>query len=609
MIPCVRRREMREIMHQTAVFTLALLTLLFNGTANAASRNALPPGLSGQLVLHYSFDKDSGATVRDSSQKRNHGKAHGTRRSLSGKVGKCARFSKSGSYIQVPRSASLDLKRQYTLMAWVKIENTQDRQHSFILSKYDWGKGTGFGMRIERNSTIGYDFNGKNGYLSSSGAIVSDNVWTHLACSYDGKQLTGFANGKKVSSGPRQKLLNQLHDLFIGTPSNAAGNENYSFVGEIDEVMLFNTALSTDNIASIAGPSRASAPYRYTVPKRMPDGWSPGDARRARINVSLLEELVNKTRRDEYQNIHSVVVVWQDRLILDEYFNGYDANKRHTIQSVSKAVTAATVGVAIAKRRIAGTAAPAMRYLPQYADMFQGKKSNLTIEHMLAMRAGFQWAELSVPYKDPRNDCLQMNAATDCVKYLLAKPIAEDPGAVFCYNSGLTLALGEIMHKATGKTIDLYAKENIFGPLGISSFQWDKGKDGRIHTGGGLHMTPRDLAKFGSLYLNGGVWQRRRVLPAEWVQRSASWEKDDPDHKYGYHWKRDTIRAGEKAFVVFHADGYLGQFIFLVPELKLMAVFTGGNADAVLFRQPYEMMSKYIIPALPEQADKTAPNK
>jgi len=169
-----------------------------------------------------------------------------------------------------------------------------------------------------------------------------------------------------------------------------------------------------------------------------------------------------------------------------------------------------------------------------------------------------------------------MESREDWIRYVLEQPMAEDPGHVFVYDSGATMLLSGGLQKATGRTADDYAKEHLFGPLGIESFYWKRTPKGVSDTEGGLYLAPRDLAKIGELYMRDGVWRGRRVLPAGWAAESTR-SRVTAEGKFGYGyqwWVMPEASAKEKAFFAW---GYGGQFLFVVPELDLIAVFTGWN--------------------------------
>ena len=152
------------------------------------------------------------------------------------------------------------------------------------------------------------------------------------------------------------------------------------------------------------------------------------------------------------------------------------------------------------------------------------------------------------------------------------------PGEEFEYNSGITVLLAHILLQATGKHADDYAVEHLFGPRGIDTFYWKKTPTGLVDTEGGLSLEPQDLAKFGYLYENNGIWNEQRILTEGWVAASMEPDTEVPDWpgKYGYQWWLIPYE-GEKQNWAYTGWGYGGQYLLVVPEYDLIAVFTGWN--------------------------------
>jgi CubicO group peptidase (beta-lactamase class C family) len=282
----------------------------------------------------------------------------------------------------------------------------------------------------------------------------------------------------------------------------------------------------------------------------------------------------------------------------------YKGSKLHTLQSVTKSVTSILIGIAIGRGEIESTDVPVLGFFgARKLDDADGRKRRMQLEDVLTMRAGLRWDEWSYGYEDARNDCIQLEASADWIGYVLAKPMASEPGTTFVYNSGSTQLLSGIIKQVSGKTIDEYAEQHLFGPLGIESYHWKKTPRGLPDTEGGLYLTPRDLAKLGYLFLHDGVWEDVRLLPAGWVERSITpWVPDiSPDNQrkdagYGYKWwiLDDGAGAGPK---VFAAMGFGDQLLLVVPELELIGVFTGWN---IYGAQPSKstLFMQRIVPAV-----------
>jgi CubicO group peptidase (beta-lactamase class C family) len=248
----------------------------------------------------------------------------------------------------------------------------------------------------------------------------------------------------------------------------------------------------------------------------------------------------------------------------------------HTMQSVSKSVTSALIGIAIRRGEIPGVNAKVLPYFAGYRIAPDPRRDRWTLVHFLTMTAGIRWDESTVPYTDSANSCARMEASKDWVQFVLDQPMAAEPGSTFVYSSGVTELLAQVLKKATGKHADAYAAEHLFGPLGISRFYWKHTPTGHPDTEGGLYLTPRDLAKIGYLYLKGGVWDGKRILPEGWVESSTAAHVDssgeEAETKYGYQW---WVLPGSTP--AFAGIGYGGHLLVVVPSLDLIAVFTGWN--------------------------------
>ncbi len=255
----------------------------------------------------------------------------------------------------------------------------------------------------------------------------------------------------------------------------------------------------------------------------------------------------------------------------------YNRGQLHTLQSVSKSVTSALIGIAIGRGEIPGVMAKALPYFEGYEVPPDARRDKWTLADLLTMTAGIRWDEDSMPYTDPSNSCARMEASSDWVQFVLKEPMAADPGTTFVYSSGVTELLAAVLHKATGQHADDYARLHLFGPLGIERTYWKRTPTQHPDTEGGLYLTARDLAKLGYLFSHDGVWDGRRILPAGWAAESTRARVPLAPGKplqYGYQWWT-LPAAGRPAH--FAAIGYGGQYLLVVPSLDLIAVFTGWN--------------------------------
>jgi CubicO group peptidase (beta-lactamase class C family) len=374
-------------------------------------------------------------------------------------------------------------------------------------------------------------------------------------------------------------------------------------------------------------------------PEAAPDGdvaepaaiaWPASTPEDEGVDGAVLAALDAELRAGQHGLVDSLLVVRHGRVVGDYRYHhdyvaksvGYDQTPHqynyyhpdwhpwfqgspvHTLQSVTKSVTSVLIGIAIQRGEIAGVEAPALALLGDraFADP-DGRKAKITLADLLTMRAGIEWDESTRPYTDPANDCAQMEASADWIQFVLDQPMAADPGEVFVYNSGVSQLLSGILRAATGATADRYAEEHLFGPLGIADYHWKITPDGLPDTEGGLYLRPEDLARIGALFLAGGAWRGQRIVSESWVRDSIEpWVADvqpaspAADWGYGYQW---WVREGVpvEGSRLFAARGYGGQFLFVVPSLDLLTVFTGWD----IFEQPPATTALFlerIVPAV-----------
>jgi CubicO group peptidase (beta-lactamase class C family) len=346
-------------------------------------------------------------------------------------------------------------------------------------------------------------------------------------------------------------------------------------------------------------------PYVYEVPEQTSDGLVTGHLSDHGFDVTDITNLIDRIRDRTYLNIHSVLIIKDGVLVLDEYFAGasynrsytrFDKDSLHSLHSVTKSYTSALVGIAIDQGHIASVDDKISTYLPEYADVFEGsERDSIRIKHLLAMTAGLYWDEWTYPYDDIRNTHVALALSSDPVRYALELPIVAAPGTVFQYNSGISITLGRIVHNATGLTTDAFAEQYLFGPLGITDYYWYSYPDGTFQTGGGLWLRPRDMAKFGMLYLNRGRWGEEQVVSASWVDESV--QQHAPGVGYGYQWWLGYYGVGGQVIEGYSARGRGGQYIFVLPGANLVVVFTGWN-DNELAGQAFEMLRNYVLTSL-----------
>jgi CubicO group peptidase (beta-lactamase class C family) len=259
----------------------------------------------------------------------------------------------------------------------------------------------------------------------------------------------------------------------------------------------------------------------------------------------------------------------------------YHGTDMHSMQSVSKTVTSVIYGVAVTRGDFrAGLNTPVLKFFDvAKVKNVDDRKWRMTLMDVLTMTSGLNWNE-EVPYDDPRSDSSLMEAKDDWVQYTIDKPMADEPGTVFNYNSGATELLAHIFQKETGQDIDAYGEKYLFTPLGIKH-HWKRSYLGVVDTEGGLFLNGGDLAKIGYLYLQDGLWDGKQIVSKEWVKESLT-PYIDTEGKSSKTPFQDRFQYGFKWWLyprngkfVWMARGFGGQRLMVFPEENLIAVFTG----------------------------------
>lgn len=319
-------------------------------------------------------------------------------------------------------------------------------------------------------------------------------------------------------------------------------------------------------------------------------GMSPKKLKELNEEIRLLLEL--------HIEVHSIIIVKDGYIVAEQYYSeNYGANDLHRIYSCTKSLTSALLGIASGQGTLGGLDQKMTSFFPEYEiQNLSGDKKAINIEHLLTMSAGLEWYELEYPYMDERNTFRNWSDGGGGLKYVLDLPMLTVPGEEYTYNTGVSHILSGILQKVTGVRADSFAIDNLFGPLGIDQFYWPIDREGIAYGGSGVRLTPRDMARFGYLYLKNGMWDGTQIIPASWVE--ASQQKQMPrkyfaDNYYGYQfWVSD--------YDTYSAVGYGGQWITIVPEHDLVVVFNNRfeEGNNLQWNTPERLLQTYILPAL-----------
>jgi CubicO group peptidase (beta-lactamase class C family) len=257
----------------------------------------------------------------------------------------------------------------------------------------------------------------------------------------------------------------------------------------------------------------------------------------------------------------------------------YRGSDLHTLQSVTKSVTSILVGIALARGEIASLDTPIVQWFDttRIANL-DDRKRRITLRHILTMSPGIAWNE-SLPYTDPANSAVILEASSDWVGYVINLPMSHEPGTHWAYSSGASQLMGAILVRATGRSVADYAREHLFAPLGIDTFYWKQTPTGLHDTEGGLYLRTEDLARIAWLYHERGAWNGRQLVPASWVEQSLTASAPTaPGARFGYGFQwwlyADPTRPGK---FLPSGSGYGGQFPMIFPDDSMVVVINQWN--------------------------------
>lgn len=305
-----------------------------------------------------------------------------------------------------------------------------------------------------------------------------------------------------------------------------------------------------------------------------------------------------------FRSINAFLIVKSSYLVFERYYRGFGQDDTHLVASVTKSFISALIGLAIKQGFIEGVHQSVLSFFPEFTPSTHDHlKRQMTIKHLLTMTTGFQWRTGA-----RANEVLvdRMRRSKDWVAFILNLPVRERSFGMFQYNSGASHLLSAIITRSTGQCAQAFAAEYLFDPIGIdqptthmphtysqadvfsNTKQWPKDPQGNSIGGWGLVLKPRDMARFGYLYLNGGQWAGEQIIPQQWVEDSVS--PHTPG--YGYQW---WLRDLNGVFI-FSADGRGGQHIFCLPQKDLVVVIASQPDGR--WRERWPLLEKFVIPAV-----------
>jgi CubicO group peptidase (beta-lactamase class C family) len=327
------------------------------------------------------------------------------------------------------------------------------------------------------------------------------------------------------------------------------------------------------------------------------DGWRYSTPEEHGMDNDTLNAMMELIEEEEYP-IHSVLVIRHGYAVYERYpHEYYPPGHLKLLHSVTKSFAATLIGIAIQQGLISRVNETVLSFFPEYIVANpDSRKDAMTIEDLLTMTSGIDWNEWAYPYEyGVGNPLMDMMQSPDSVQYVLDRNMSHTPGEHWDYNGGASLLLGAIVQQVSNMSMNAFAQQNLFDPLGFGFTAWYTTSGGWYNTFGGLRASTRDIAKLGFLYLNNGTWNDTQILPSDFVSNAITpidmVNLLGPEFGYGWHWWMRSDLG------IYFAYGRHGQKIMVSPDYDLVVAFTAGVPDDG-YDPEFELFRDYILESI-----------
>ncbi|HKP75337.1 MAG TPA: serine hydrolase, partial [Longimicrobiaceae bacterium] len=363
--------------------------------------------------------------------------------------------------------------------------------------------------------------------------------------------------------------------------------------------------------------------YAYRPPPALADGWNVAPAREVRLDEAVLTRVVQRIGASDPSArrptlMHSFLLARRGKLVLEEYFYGTTRETEHDIRSAGKTLGSVMLGAEVMHGSALRPESPIYDVLAGWGPFANPdpRKARITLAHLMTHTPGLACDDNDDNSPGREQTMQEQTAQPDWWRYTLALPMAHDPGTRYAYCSANPNLLGAALTLSSRTWLPELFDRTVAKPLQFGPYYWNLMPTGEGYLGGGAYIRPRDLLKVGQAYLDGGVWNGRRIVDSAWVALSTAphaevspettgLSAEDFGNYYGrgadgYLWHLGTLDAAGRSYRTYTASGNGGQLIIVVPEAQLVAVFTGGNygQGGIWGRWGQEILGAEIIPSI-----------
>lgn len=322
--------------------------------------------------------------------------------------------------------------------------------------------------------------------------------------------------------------------------------------------------------------TEGSIAYTYYQPEQNDNYLNTGSIFNYITDSTSFYDVMGKIIKQKFGRLESLLIIKDQKLILEEYFYGYNKTQLHYINSCTKSITSLLLGILLEHHKKLNVDQSIFNYFPQYDTLLNAEKKKITLRHVLTMTSGIEEGE---DFKGANPE--------EFIKYKLSLPLESNPGERFQYSNESTNLLGCLIYTLENKQADEFAKEVLFNKLGINNFIWDK-ENGILSCASGLYMYPRDMAKIGLLSLNDGCWNGEQIVSKEWIKISTKPHVTESEFfDYGFQWWHRSkqnkswwdspLHGSKNEHDMFLALGYGGQYIMVIKDLNMVIVITSSD--------------------------------